>query len=311
MDVNIDTPERADIANGVLVESEKMKKIINVIHKIASVDSTVLLLGESGVGKTMLARLIHQASSRKDYPFVSINCSTLPDSLIESGLFGYESGTFTGGKTGGKQGLLEALQENAFRKIGSVDKQKANIRILSATNKNLKEMVNQKRFREDLYYRLHVVPLMIPPLRERREEILPLIEHFTRKFNQKYDRRFFLSPHLPVFSLPEGNIGIMITYDIEFPEAARILALKGVDILAVLAANMVPYQHYQDIYLHARALENHIYVAAANMVGLDNENIFFVRAKLFIQMDARFIKREIMRSFPYLHLMQVRKYTMS
>ncbi|WP_276916130.1 sigma 54-interacting transcriptional regulator [Aneurinibacillus aneurinilyticus] len=288
MDVNIDTPERADIANGVLVESEKMKKIINVIHKIASVDSTVLLLGESGVGKTMLARLIHQASSRKDYPFVSINCSTLPDSLIESGLFGYESGTFTGGKTGGKQGLLEALQENAFRKIGSVDKQKANIRILSATNKNLKEMVNQKRFREDLYYRLHVVPLMIPPLRERREEILPLIEHFTRKFNQKYDRRFFLSPHLPVFSLPEGNIGIMITYDIEFPEAARILALKGVDILAVLAANMVPYQHYQDIYLHARALENHIYVAAANMVGLDNENIFFGESQI-VHPDGRSI----------------------
>ncbi|WP_052812416.1 sigma-54 interaction domain-containing protein [Aneurinibacillus migulanus] len=221
LDVNMNAPVLPDVANGVLVKSEKMKKIIDVIHKIASVDSTVLLLGESGVGKTMLARLIHQASSRKDAPFVSINCGTLPDSLIESELFGYESGTFTGGKTGGKQGLLEAaeggtifldeiaelpyhvqskllevLQENTFRKIGSVDKQKANIRILSATNKNLKEMVNQKRFREDLYYRLHVVPLMIPPLRERREEILPLIEHFTSKFNQKYDRRFFLSPQM-------------------------------------------------------------------------------------------------------------------
>nr|WP_264760997.1 sigma 54-interacting transcriptional regulator [Aneurinibacillus migulanus] len=217
----MNAPVLPDVVNGVLVKSEKMKKIIDVIHKIASVDSTVLLLGESGVGKTMLARLIHQASSRKDAPFVSINCGTLPDSLIESELFGYESGTFTGGKTGGKQGLLEAaeggtifldeiaelpyhvqskllevLQENTFRKIGSVDKQKANIRILSATNKNLKEMVNQKRFREDLYYRLHVVPLMIPPLRERREEILPLIEHFTSKFNQKYDRRFFLSPQM-------------------------------------------------------------------------------------------------------------------
>ncbi|MCP1359057.1 sigma-54 interaction domain-containing protein [Aneurinibacillus migulanus] len=221
LDVNMNAPVLPDVVNGVLVKSEKMKKIIDVIHKIASVDSTVLLLGESGVGKTMLARLIHQASSRKDAPFVSINCGTLPDSLIESELFGYESGTFTGGKTGGKQGLLEAaeggtifldeiaelpyhvqskllevLQENTFRKIGSVDKQKANIRILSATNKNLKEMVNQKRFREDLYYRLHVVPLMIPPLRERREEILPLIEHFTSKFNQKYDRRFFLSPQM-------------------------------------------------------------------------------------------------------------------
>jgi len=203
---------------GHLIRSGKMKRVMDIIHKIASVDSTVLLLGESGVGKTMLARVIHQVSSRRDRPFLSINCATLPDSLIESELFGYEPGSFTGGKSGGKKGLLEAadggtvfldeiaelplhvqskllevLQENTFRRIGSVEKQKANIRIIAATNKDLKQMVSERRFREDLYYRLHVVPLTIPPLRERREDILPLAEHFVQVFNQKYDRRFTLS----------------------------------------------------------------------------------------------------------------------
>jgi transcriptional regulator with PAS, ATPase and Fis domain len=208
----------ADGYAGPLIRSGKMKKVMDIIHKIASVDSTVLLLGESGVGKSMLARVIHQVSSRREQPFLSINCGTLPDSLIESELFGYEPGSFTGGKSGGKKGLLEAadggtvfldeiaelpfhvqskllevLQENTFRRIGSVEKQKTNIRIIAATNKDLKQMVSEKRFREDLYYRLHVVPLAIPPLRERREDILPLAEHFVQVFNQKYNRRFILS----------------------------------------------------------------------------------------------------------------------
>lgn len=111
-----------------------------------------------------------------------------------------------------------------------------------------------------------------------------------RKVHLYHKEKEWFTPgkEFPVFSLPEGNIGMMITYDIEFPEAARILALKDVDILAVLAANMVPYQHYQDIYLHARALENHIYVAAANMVGLDNENIFFGESQI-VHPDGRSI----------------------
>jgi transcriptional regulator with PAS, ATPase and Fis domain len=207
-----------DADTGTLIRSDKMKKIIDIIHKIANVDSTVLLLGESGVGKSVLARLIHHVSSRCERAFLSINCGTLPDSLIESELFGYEAGSFTGGRSEGKKGLLETaeggtvfldeiaelpfhvqskllevLQENTFRKIGSVEKQRTNIRIIAATNKDLRQMISEKSFREDLYYRLHVVPLTIPPLRERREDILPLAEHFVQVFNRKYDREFFLS----------------------------------------------------------------------------------------------------------------------
>ncbi|MEK4027633.1 sigma 54-interacting transcriptional regulator [Pseudobacillus sp. FSL P4-0506] len=205
-------------AGPLIAKSEKMRKIINVIHRIANVDSTVLLLGESGVGKTMLAKYVHQQSMRHEQPFISINCSTLPENLIESELFGYEPGSFTGGKREGKTGLiesaeggtlfldeiaelpfaaqsklLEVIQENKYRKIGSIHEKAANIRIIAATNKNLKELVQKKGFREDLYYRLYVVPLMVPPLRERHDEIPYLSQYFVQKFNQKYHRQFNLS----------------------------------------------------------------------------------------------------------------------
>ncbi|RJS60800.1 sigma 54-interacting transcriptional regulator [Bacillus sp. PK3_68] len=205
-------------AGPLIAKSEKMRKIIDVIHRIANVDSTVLLLGESGVGKTMLAKYVHQQSMRHEQPFISINCSTLPENLIESELFGYEPGSFTGGKREGKTGLiesaeggtlfldeiaelpfaaqsklLEVIQENKYRKIGSIHEKAANIRIIAATNKNLKELVQKKEFREDLYYRLYVVPLMVPPLRERRDEIPYLSQYFVQKFNQKYHRQFNLS----------------------------------------------------------------------------------------------------------------------
>lgn len=194
-----------------LFVSEKMKRIIDIIHQVANVNTTILLLGESGVGKTMLAKMIHEASNRADHPFVSINCGAIPETLIESELFGYEDGAFTGGKRGGKLGLfeeadkgtifldeiaelphnvqvklLEVLQENKIRKIGSTKSRKINLRIIAATNKDLKEMVDQKLFREDLYYRLNVVPLSIPPLRERKEEIPYLVDHFAKRFNKKY-----------------------------------------------------------------------------------------------------------------------------
>lgn len=200
------------------VKSDSMKKIMDIIHRISEVDSTVLLLGETGVGKTRLARYIHEVSSRSKQPFMVVNCGAIPDSLIESELFGYESGAFTGGRSKGKKGLiesadggilfldeiaelpysiqsklLEVLQEHTFRKVGGTKSMKVDIRIIAATNKDLQKMVQEKMFREDLYYRLHVVPLTIPPLRERKEEIIPLAELFVRKFNQKYGLRFALS----------------------------------------------------------------------------------------------------------------------
>lgn len=205
----------------LLYGSNKMQRIIDIIYQVAGVNSTILLLGESGVGKSKLAHMIHQVSNRSDKPFMAINCGTIPESLIESELFGYEDGAFTGSKRGGKKGLfeeadtgtvfldeiaelpmnvqvklLDVIQENKIRKVGSTKSQTVDLRIIAATNKDIKAMVDQKLFREDLYYRLNVVPLAIPPLRERKEEIPSLVNHFVKKCNQKYGLKVSLSAEM-------------------------------------------------------------------------------------------------------------------
>lgn len=207
--------------DGMVVVSERMKRIMEIVEKISRVNSTVLLLGESGVGKSFLARKIHALSERASQPFVSLNCASLPQHLIESELFGYEPGAFTGGKKGGKIGLFEAadkgtifldeiaelpfdmqsklldvLQENTIRRIGSVESKQIDVRVIAATNKDLATLVKNKKFREDLYYRLNVVPLEIPPLRERKKDLPALIDHFLRKFNKKYNQAKIISPHI-------------------------------------------------------------------------------------------------------------------
>jgi len=243
-----------DANNKLIIQSNKMKKISMIVKKVAHVNSTVLLLGESGVGKTMIAKKIHDYSPRADQPFVSLNCASLPENLIESELFGYEHGAFTGGKRGGKRGLfetankgtifldeiaelpfsiqskmLEVLQESTFRRVGGTENIKVNIRIISATNKNLKQMVEENKFRQDLYYRLNVVPITIPPLKERKEDIPPLIELFFEKYNEKYSQNVVLSSEaeaeLMEYNWP-GNIRelenvierMVVTNDAQLPE---------------------------------------------------------------------------------------------
>ena len=197
---------------GIVAKSEAMSDIVRLlVNQIAPLDCTVLILGESGVGKELVAKLIHENSSVKDGPFIKVNCGAIPDSLMESEFFGYEQGAFTGAKKDGKPGnfelahngtilldeigdlplhlqvkLLRVLQDREVVRIGGHLRRAVNIRVIAATNKNLKEMVQQGNFREDLYYRLNVVPLWIPPLKERREDIMPLIGHFKRKFKAKY-----------------------------------------------------------------------------------------------------------------------------
>lgn len=197
---------------GVVVQSGAMKRIVDLAVRVATVDATVLITGETGVGKEIIAKIVHKASSRRDGPFISINCGTIPENLLESELFGYESGAFTGAKRDGKMGLLETanhgtifldeigdlpislqvkllrvLQDQQIVRIGGTRQIKLDVHILAATNKNLKSMVKENSFREDLFYRLNIIPIHIPPLRERKEDIIPLARNFLSKYGGKYN----------------------------------------------------------------------------------------------------------------------------
>jgi transcriptional regulator with PAS, ATPase and Fis domain len=188
-----------------------MQRIAALALRIAKVDSTILITGESGVGKEVVAKLIHRESNRSDGPFIKINCGAIPRELLESELFGYESGAFTGARRQGKLGLietasggtlfldeigelpldlqvklLEVLQDHRFSRLGGTEAVDVDLRIVAATNVDLEDMVEQRRFRSDLYYRLNVVPIHIPPLRERHDDILPLIHQCLDDFNVRY-----------------------------------------------------------------------------------------------------------------------------
>lgn len=194
-----------------IARSAKMKDVMEIVKKISYVDSTILLLGKSGVGKSVIAKLIHKYSSRSSKSFTSVNCGAIPEPLMEAELFGYSHGSFTGGQKGGKQGifesanegtvfldeigelplnlqvkLLEVLQEKSIRPIGSAKLVSINVRIIAATNQNLLQLVQQKKFREDLYYRLNVVPIEIPALSERAEDIPHLSRYFLNQQMKKY-----------------------------------------------------------------------------------------------------------------------------
>ena len=193
--------------------SDKMQRIKEIIDQIANTDVTVLIQGESGVGKEVVARSIHLNSFRKERPFVKVNCAALPPDLLESELFGYEKGAFTGAyrqkqgrfelANGGTifldeisemslslQGkLLQVLQDREFSRLGGKKDIRVDVRVLAATNKNIEEGIKNGRFREDLYYRLNVVNVTIPPLRERKEEIPIFVEYFLDKFGKKYGRK--------------------------------------------------------------------------------------------------------------------------
>jgi PAS domain S-box-containing protein len=193
----------------LVVKSQAMVKVVQKAIKVARVDASVLLRGESGVGKSMLAKLIHKISPRKEHPFVKINCGAIPSSLMESELFGYKKGAFTGALVSGKMGLvaaankgtlffdeiaelkldmqvklLQVLEEKEFTRIGATTATSVDVHIIAATNRDLKELMQRGLFREDLYYRLNVVPITIPPLRERREDIGALIDSCLEKINR-------------------------------------------------------------------------------------------------------------------------------
>ncbi len=203
--------------NQIITRNKKMQQLFDLSLKVASIDSTILVSGESGVGKGLLADIIHAHSKRSEQPFITLNCGAIPESLIESELFGYDAGAFTGASKGGKEGIfelanhgtifldeigelplnmqvkvLQTIQDGTVRRIGGKKSLKLDIRIIAATNRDLKAMVAEKTFREDLYYRLNVIPLHLPPLRDRREDVIPLSMLFLERFNEKYslNKRF-------------------------------------------------------------------------------------------------------------------------
>lgn len=195
----------------IIGESPAIKQVKELAAKIAMNNSTVLLTGESGTGKELFAQAIHSLSARKNQPFVAVNCIAIPDELFESELFGYEAGAFSGAKKEGKPGkielaqhgtlfldeiselsfqsqgkLLRVLQEKEVERLGGTTRRQVDIRVIAATNKDLKKLVEEGKFREDLFYRLYVFDLKIPPLRSRKEDIMLLVEHFIDEFNKKF-----------------------------------------------------------------------------------------------------------------------------
>lgn len=292
----------------LVINSAKMKEVLNLVLRVAQVDSTVLIHGESGVGKELIAGIIYSNSNRKEGPYIKVNCGAIPDALLESELFGYEAGAFTGANRKGKVGffelaeggvlfldeiaelplnlqvkLLRALQDHEIVRVGGVEPIKVDIRILAGTNRNLMEMVEKKQFRLDLFYRLNVIPIFVPPLRERKEDIPILVKYFLNNLNNKYQMEKHLDQRVidrfMDYSWP-GNVRElenlverlaitsinniitikdlpvnMITGTFEEPEVPNILPLKQALEKTERSLLETAYHRYNSTYQVAKALE--------------------------------------------------------
>jgi transcriptional regulator with PAS, ATPase and Fis domain len=211
-----------------------MSGLMKLVNKVTQIDSTVLITGESGTGKGLIARYIHENSTRSNEKLIEINCTAIPESLFEAELFGHESGAFTGAKKGGKPGLIEmanrgtlfldeigdlpmhmqvkllkVLQDRKVTRVGAVEPIDIDVRIIAATNKDLKQLIEKEQFRADLYYRLNVFPIHVAPLRERKEDIFTLLHHYLLYYNKKHSRGVVLTQRaqeaLSNYSWP-GNV---------------------------------------------------------------------------------------------------------
>lgn len=205
----------------MVINSTRMEQLMKLALRLAQVDSTILVQGESGVGKELIAETIHSSSPRREKSFIKVNCGAIPENLLESELFGYEEGAFTGAKKEGKIGifelanggtlfldeigelplnlqvkLLRVLQDREITRVGGLRSIPVDLRIIAGTNQDLRAMVQKRTFREDLFYRLNVVPLLVPPLRDRAEEIPAMVAHFLHKYNQRYSLAKYMTPEV-------------------------------------------------------------------------------------------------------------------
>ena len=236
--------------DNIILKSEAMEKVMQTASKICSLDCCVLLLGESGVGKSLIAKLIHRYSSRSEGPFMCISCGAVPESLIESELFGYEEGAFTGARKEGKPGIFELadkgtlfldeidqlpfhlqvkllhfLEDKEILRVGGTKYKKIDVRVIAASNQDLENLVKERKFRKDLFFRVNVIPIRIPPLRERPEDIPPLVSFFLSNCNKKYKKEK---------SISSGVVDILCEYD--FPGNVRELS-NLIERMAALAEN--------------------------------------------------------------------------
>lgn len=255
---------------GLITANEQFLDVIHMAQKVAKLDSSILIRGESGVGKGLIAKMIHDLSYRANKKFVQINCGAIQPSLIESELFGYESGAFTGANKKGKPGLVELasggtlfldeigempldmqvkllhlVQEKTFLKVGGTKELRSDIRIISATNEDLQQLITEKKFREDLYYRLHVVPLHIPSLRKRKDDILILIDFFLNKFNKIHHQSVSL----------DRNSKLLLQLG-EFPGNIRELENLIEQIVVTTSSSTVSPRDLQMFFQHGNDEEN-------------------------------------------------------
>ncbi len=302
----------SDPVEGIITRNERMMEILSIIPRIAESDSTVFIQGESGTGKDLIAKAIHRMSPRKDGPMIVVNCGALPDTLLESELFGYKAGAFTDARKdkpgrfaqadGGsifldeigdvspalQVRLLRVLQEKSFEPLGSTDTVTSDVRVITATNKDLLDEVTSGRFRQDLYYRINVIQLNIPPLRERKEDILILAESFIERMN-RITRKDLLG-------LSPGAVEMFMNYDWpgnireleNFIEHAFILCPEGLILREHLPASMFQGDNHSLTgiegktlaQIEAQAIEEALKrnkgnrTAAARELGIDKSTIW-------------------------------------
>lgn len=329
-----DMMQKSRYSSKFVVASKIMEDLIRLIDRVADSNATILIHGESGTGKELLAEYIHKGSTRHTHEMITINCAALPENLLESELFGYEKGSFTGAMSGGKLGLIEmahkgtlfldeidslpltlqakllrVLETKQVRRVGAVTSKIVDFRLIVATNTNLEEAIQEKRFRADLYHRLNILPFSIPPLRERVEEIRPLCDHFLDECVIKYERRKWFSEkvlsHLEAYPWP-GNVrelrnlverivlmtdsGVMMVDDIprsiffekgeRYPMAAPVTPATA---WSSLSAPQPPYDHentlrenvsvYEQWAIEKAVKQSGSLSKAAKLLGIDKSTL--------------------------------------